>query len=143
MYCRYCNSKIKDTDIFCSNCGNLIKSKQDNKKYLIIGMVSMACVLLSVFMTLFIFRHNRTNTGVGVFMVTGITVWCIILLYQLVALMLCLLHTIKLKRRNKVISRNDKLGVALSSISLFMSFFIICYIFLFGFLDCIMKFGWN
>ena len=143
MYCRYCSSKIKDTDVFCSKCGNVIKQKQDNKKYLIIGMVSMACVLLSVFMTLFVFRYNGNNTGAGVFIATSITVWCIILLYQLIALVLCLLHTIKLKRHNKVISRNDKLGIVLSSISVFMSFFIICFIFLFGFIDCIMKFSWS
>ena len=92
-------------------------------------------------MTLFVFRYNGDSIGAGVFIVTSIIVWGIILLYQLIAVGLCLLHTIKLKRYNKVISRNDKLGVAVSFISLFMSFFIICYILLFGFLDCMMKFS--
>lgn len=141
MYCRYCSSKIKDTDVFCSKCGNLIKQKQDNKKYLIIGMVSMACVVISVFIALFVFKitiHEESDTFIRVSTVTGTISWGITLLYQLIALTMCLLHNIKSKEHNKVVSRYDKIGLAISTIALFMSIsIIICHVLLIGFLDFI------
>lgn len=145
MYCKYCNSKIKDTDVFCSNCGNLIKHKQDNKKYLIIGMVSMTCVVISVLIALFVFKinmHEEPGTYVSVSIVTGTISWGITLLYQLIALTVCIIHNMKLKRHNKIVSRYDKIGLAISAIALYMSIsIIICYVLFLGFLDFVSTFN--
>ena len=145
MYCKYCNSKIKDTDVFCSNCGNLIKHKQDNKKYFIIGMVSMTCVVISVLIALFVFKinmHEEPGTYVSVSIVTGTISWGITLLYQLIALTVCIIHNMKSKRHNKIVSRYDKIGLAISAIALYMSIsIIICYVLFLGFLDFVSIFN--
>ena len=145
MYCKFCNSKIKDTDVFCSNCGNLIKNKQDNKKYLIIGIVSMTCVVISVLIALFVFKinmHEEPGTYVSVSIVTGTISWGITLLYQLIALTVCIIHNMKSKRHNKIVSRYDKIGLAISAIALYMSIsIIICYVLFLGFLDFVSIFN--
>lgn len=145
MYCKYCNSKIKETDVFCSKCGNLIRNQRDSKKYLVIGMISMFCVIISVFIALLVFKvnmHEETGTYVKVSIVTGTISWGITLLYQLIALTVCIIHNIKLKEHNKIVSRYDKIGLAISTIALLMSLsIIICYVLLIGFLDFISVFN--
>lgn len=145
MYCKYCNSKIKDTDVFCSNCGNLIRNQRDSKKYLVIGMVSMFCVVISVLIALFVFKinmHEEPGTYVSVSIVTGTISWGITLLYQLIALTVCIIHNMKSKRHNKIVSRYDKIGLAISAIALYMSIsIIICYVLFLGFLDFVSMFN--